>query len=71
VALLSGIPRPTKSAALLPDLPLRLVFEYPRLDSGLLSTQEALLDSFRGVPNFMARRRCEIVSSSLLMEICL
>jgi hypothetical protein len=50
VVLLAPMPGPIKWAALLPGLPPRLVFEYARLVSGL-STQEAVIDSFRSVPN--------------------
>jgi hypothetical protein len=49
VVLLILIPRPVKRAALLFDLLRLLVLEYARLDSTLPSTQETLLECFRGV----------------------
>ena len=51
--LLVVIPRPVGRLTLLLDLPRRLlvVLKFARLYSVLLSTQEALLESFRGTLN--------------------
>jgi hypothetical protein len=71
--LLVVISRPVKHLTLLLDLPWRLVLvlEIALLDSALLSTQEALLESFCGKLNFMPFRKFAIVSILLLIAICL
>jgi hypothetical protein len=49
VVLLQPILRPVKRLRLLLYLPLRLLVLDPRLDSASLSTQNALLNNFRGL----------------------
>jgi hypothetical protein len=71
--LLVVIPRLVKRPTLLLDLPRRLlpVLEFARLDSVLVLTQEALLESFRGSLNFMPFRKLVMVSILPLMVTCL
>lgn len=64
------IPRPVKRVALLLDLTRLLVLEYGLLDSALLLTQDALLESFRGAPNFIPLCKCAIVSGLSSIVIC-